>query len=149
VAAAAPVQTGAKDKNMETYGIDHLILTVSDAERSRAFYADVLGFGVSVIEEGAGGSFYFKAGTQRLFVVASRAAIPGDRFSEHRVGLDHVAFGAPSREALDAFARKLIAAGVVTNGVERYHPTGNYYVAFRDPDNIQLEYWLPKPGGGA
>lgn len=36
-----------------------------------------------------------------------------------------------------------------TYGVVQYHSTGNYHVAFRDPDNIQLEYWLPKPAGGA
>jgi hypothetical protein len=28
-------------------------------------------------------------------------------------------------------------------GVEQFVHTGNWYVAFRDPDNIQLEYWLP------
>ena len=135
---------------MDTYGVDHVILTVSDAERSLKFYADVLGFSATVMQEGAGGSFYFMAGQAWVFVVASREAIPGDRFSEHRVGLDHLAFGAPSREALDAFAHRLIASGVATNGVEKYLSSENYYVAFRDPDNIQLEYWLPKPpeGGG-
>jgi len=39
-------------------------------------------------------------------------------------------------------ARWLRAAGVETSGVETFAPTGNKYVAFRDPDNIQLEYWL-------
>ena len=130
---------------METYGVDHVILTVSDAERSLRFYRDVLGFSTTVMKEGAQGSFYFRAGPAWVFVVSSREATPGDRFSEHRIGLDHVAFGAPSREALDGFAQKLQAAGIATNGVEQYHATGNYYVAFRDPDNIQLEYWLPKP----
>ena len=134
---------------METYGVDHVILTVSDAERSLKFYQDVLGFSTTVMTVGANGTFYFKAGPAWIFVVASHAPIPGDRFSEHRIGLDHFAFGAPSREALDAFAQKLKFEGVATNGVEQYHSTGNYYVAFRDPDNIQLEYWLPKPQTGA
>ena len=48
-----------------------------------------------------------------------------------------------SREALHELADKLIAAGVDTKGVEQFVHTGNWYVAFRDPDNIQLEYWLP------
>ena len=132
---------------METYGVDHIILTVSDAERSRKFYAEVLGFSVTVMKEGAGGSFYFMAGPAWVFVVASRKPVEGDRFSEDRIGLDHLAFGAPSREALDAFAQKLLDAGVATNGVERYHATGNYYVAFRDPDNIQLEVLAAEAGG--
>jgi hypothetical protein len=44
---------------------------------------------------------------------------------------------------LHELAEKLIAAGVDTKGVEQFAPSGNWYVAFRDPDNIQLEYWLP------
>jgi glyoxylase I family protein len=130
---------------METVGVDHVILTVSDAERSRAFYSDVLGFSVTVMHEGAAGTFYFRAGSAWVFVNGSSEPIAGDRFNEFRIGLDHLAFGAPSRQALDAFAQILIAAGVATNGVEEYKGTGNYYVAFRDPDNIQLEYWLPRP----
>ena len=46
-------------------------------------------------------------------------------------------------EALQELADRLIAAGVETKGAEQFNPTGNWYVAFRDPDNIQLEYWLP------
>jgi catechol 2,3-dioxygenase-like lactoylglutathione lyase family enzyme len=57
--------------------------------------------------------------------------------------LDHLSFSAPSKEALQELADKLIAAGVDTKGVEQFSPTGNWYVTFRDPDNIQLEYWLP------
>jgi catechol 2,3-dioxygenase-like lactoylglutathione lyase family enzyme len=129
---------------MDTPGIDHVILTVTDAVRSRAFYGDVLGFQTNVLREGADGSFWFKAGPSWIFVVASPQPVPGDRFSEFRVGLDHLGFRAPDRAALDAFAAKLQAAGIPTNGVEQFHDTGNFYVAFRDPDNIQLEYWLEK-----
>ena len=129
---------------METHGIDHVILTVTDAERARAFYGDLLGFQTTVMREGKSGSFWFKAGPSWIFVIASHQPMPGDRFNEHRVGLDHIGFGAPNRAALDALAAKLIAAGVETNGVEQYQDTGNYYVAFRDPDHIQLEYWLEK-----
>jgi catechol 2,3-dioxygenase-like lactoylglutathione lyase family enzyme len=57
--------------------------------------------------------------------------------------LDHLSFTALSEAALQSLAERLQAAGVETKGVETYH-TGNRYVAFRDPDNIQLEYWLPK-----
>ena len=59
------------------------------------------------------------------------------------IGLDHLSFTAPSQEALQELADQLIAAGVDTKGIEQFQPTGNWYVSFRDPDNIQLEYWLP------
>ncbi|HEX8682814.1 MAG TPA: VOC family protein [Ardenticatenaceae bacterium] len=131
---------------METPGLNHVILTISDVEQSRAFYGDLLGFEVANVGDDPAWGFYFMAGGVAFFLMPSRQPTPGDRFSEFRVGLDHLAFTATSRESLDTFAEKLIAAGVETQGVEQFEPTGNYYVAFRDPDNIQLEYWLHQEG---
>lgn len=128
---------------MDTPGLHHLILTVTDVARSRAFYHGLLGLPVTDLPHIPGGGFFVTAGGVAIFVFASRRPSPGDRFSEFRVGLDHLAFTAPSRQALDTLAAKLLAAGVETRGVERFAPTGNWYVAFRDPDHIQLEYWLP------
>ncbi len=128
---------------METPGLHHLVLTVTDVARSRAFYRDLLGFPVTDMPHVPGGGFFFLIGNVPVFVFASRQPTPSDRFSEFRVGLDHLAFTAPNRDALDNLAAKLLAAGVPTQGVERFAPTGNWYVAFRDPDNIQLESWLP------
>jgi catechol 2,3-dioxygenase-like lactoylglutathione lyase family enzyme len=128
---------------METPGLNHVVLTVTDVARSRGFYGDLLGFAVTEMPDIPGGGFFFTAGDVMFFFFSSRQPTPGDRFSEFRVGLDHLSFTAPSREALDALAEQLKAAGVETEGVEQFAPTGNWYVAFRDPDNIQLEYWLP------
>ena len=128
---------------MRTPGLNHIILTVADVARSRAFYGDVLGFALTIIEEYPDKSFFFSVGDVQIFVFPSRQPIAGDRFSEFRIGLDHLAFTAPSKQALDMLANRLLAAGVETNGVEQFVHTGNWYVVFRDPDNIQLEYWLP------
>jgi glyoxylase I family protein len=128
---------------MQTPGLNHIILTVGDTARSYAFYHDLLGFDAKIMEEDPDQSFFFPVGDVYIFVFPSRQPTPGDRFSEFRIGLDHLAFTAPDRAALNALADKLIAAGVDTKGVEQFAPTGNWYVAFRDPDNIQLEYWLP------
>jgi len=128
---------------MKTPGLNHVIMTVSDVQRSRAFYGDLLGFDVVVIEEDPDKSFFFGCGGVQFFFFPSRQPLPNDRFSEFRIGLDHLSFTATSREGLSEMADKLIAAGVDTKGVEQFPHTGNWYVAFRDPDNIQLEYWLP------
>ena len=128
---------------MDTPGLNHIILTVADVKRSRAFYGGLLGFDATVIEQDPDGSFYFPCGNVLFFVFPSRRPIPGDRFSEFRIGLDHLSFTAPDKDALHALAGRLTAAGVDTRGVEQFPHTGNWYVAFRDPDNIQLEYWLP------
>jgi catechol 2,3-dioxygenase-like lactoylglutathione lyase family enzyme len=123
---------------METPGLNHIILTITDVAKSRTFYAELLGFTLIDIADG----FYFVSGGVSFFFFPSNHPLPNDRFSEFRIGLDHLSFTAPSEKALQALADKLKASGVETQGVEQYH-TGNKYVAFRDPDNIQLEYWLP------
>ena len=128
---------------MRTLGLNHIILTVSNTEQSRNFYGDLLGFPITMIEDDPNESFLFTCGGIQFFFFPSRQPLPDDRFSEFRIGLDHLSFTAPSKEALQNLADKLIAAGVDTKGVEQFEPTGNWYVAFRDPDNIQLEYWLP------
>jgi glyoxylase I family protein len=127
---------------MDTPGINHVILTVSNLDRSRAFYRDVLGFEVHDIPPEFGSMCYFSLNDQSSVWLLTHDQTPsGDRFSEFRVGLDHLAFTAPNKEALHALADKLIAAGVDTKGVELFH--GKWlYCAFRDPDNIQLEYWM-------
>ena len=127
---------------MQTPGLNHIVLTVSNVARSRAFYSDLLGFEVTLIEGDADKSFFFSSGGVQFFFFPSRQPVPGDRFSEFRIGLDHLSFTAPSRDALKELADRLISAGVDTNGVEQFAPTANWYVSFRDPDNIQLEYWL-------
>lgn len=124
---------------METSGLNHLIVTINDVKISQSFYGGLLGFEIKNIADG----FFFVVGGVSIFFFPSNHPIPDDRFNEFRIGLDHLAFTAPNEEALQSFADHLKASGVETNGVETYH-TGNKYVAFRDPDNIQLEYWLPK-----
>jgi glyoxylase I family protein len=128
---------------MPNPALNHIVITISNPERSRAFYGDLLGFDITVMKNDPDKSFRFTSGGVEFFFFPSRQPDLNDRFSEFRIGLDHLSFTAPSREALDELAEKLIAAGVDTKGVEQFAPTGNWYVAFRDPDNIQLEYWLP------
>ncbi|MBI5960838.1 MAG: VOC family protein [Chloroflexi bacterium] len=126
---------------MNTPGINHVILTVSDLQKSKAFYGDLLGFEVKEIPAEYGNLMYFMVGEISIWLITHAATPAGDRFSEFRIGLDHLAFTAPNKAALDELAEKLLKAGVNTKGVETFH--NNWlYMAFRDPDNIQLEYWM-------
>jgi catechol 2,3-dioxygenase-like lactoylglutathione lyase family enzyme len=132
---------------MKTSGLDHIVLTVSNLERSRNFYAEILGFDVKSIPASYSnpifaGSCFFHAGDIEIFLIQHPQTISGDRFDEMRVGLDHLSFRAPDEAALNELAERLIEAGVETKGVEVFLPPGKKYVSFRDPDNIQLEYWL-------
>src|SRR5574342_764280 len=108
---------------MQTPGLHHVILTVSDIARAKTFYGDLLGFELKDYENG----FYFFSGDISFWFYPSVKPIANDRFSEFRIGLDHLGFAAPSEEALHELAKKLIAAGVETKGDETFH-TGNRYV---------------------
>jgi catechol 2,3-dioxygenase-like lactoylglutathione lyase family enzyme len=66
-----------------------------------------------------------------------------------RVGLDHLAFAVADRTALDAWADRLSAAGVVHSPIAPANSIpGAAVLVFRDPDNIQLELFTATPAGG-
>ena len=135
---------------METSGLDHIDLTVSDLERSRQFYGDLLGFDLTALPQDYAdplfaGSYSFMVGGVEICLIKHVETSPGDRFNETRIGLDHLAFKAPNEAALHALVEKLVQAGVKTKGVELFEPSRKLSVTFRDPDNIQLEYWLDEP----
>src|ERR671939_398732 len=64
--------------SMQTPGLNHIILTVSDVKQSRAFYGDLLGLDVVVIAEDPDQSFFFTCGGVQFFFFPSRQPLPGD-----------------------------------------------------------------------
>jgi glyoxylase I family protein len=66
---------------------------------------------------------------------------PDSQFDEFHTGLDHFAFGVESRAELEAWEQRLTDAAVPFTPIADT-PIGSVIV-FRDPDNIQLEFFLP------
>jgi catechol 2,3-dioxygenase-like lactoylglutathione lyase family enzyme len=126
--------------NIQTPGVHHLALRVTDLGSSRQFYIERLGF--PVLLEGPG-LFLFLAGQTAVAVhAADRRTPPGDTFNPFRVGLDHLAIGCRSQAELARVAAALTAAGVENTGV-RLDPTlHRQYVAFKDPDRIAWELYM-------
>ena len=120
--------------------VHHLRLTVSDVERSRAFYMDVVGFQF-VMDLPSG--VFLSNGAVGLGLGPSpdpsRTPV-SDRFDEARIGLDHLSFSVASRDELER-ARQLLDERGVSHGeiTDLGDAFGMYILAFRDPDNIQLE----------
>jgi catechol 2,3-dioxygenase-like lactoylglutathione lyase family enzyme len=119
--------------------LGHLSFGVDDLERAAAFYESILaplGY-VRVWTSGQHAvGFGEKGGQDRLalFAKPNEATAPGPGF--------HLAFVAPSREAVDAFHAAAVAAGGKDCGPPgprpRYGPT--YYAAFViDLDGYKLE----------
>jgi catechol 2,3-dioxygenase-like lactoylglutathione lyase family enzyme len=67
-------------------------------------------------------------------------ATADDRFNENRVGLDHISFLVESREAMEKAAETFDEMGVSRGAIRDLGKGFGFYVmAFRDPDNVQLE----------
>lgn len=128
-----------------TGSVHHLRLTVTDVERSQRFYTEVLDFDyVTDLPSGV----FLSNGTVGLAVSPSPAperAPANDRFDEARVGLDHLSFQVTSREDLDRAAAALDTAGVPHGEIiDLGEGFGICILAFRDPDNIQIELTAPR-----
>jgi glyoxylase I family protein len=130
-----PISTGA---------VHHLTLTVTDMDRARDFYTNVLGFQVATE---FGPRVLLSNGSVLLALTPppDPAQAPGnDRFNENRVGLDHLSFAVESRDDLERAAHLLDERGVSRGEIKDLGPGfGIYVMAFRDPDNIQLELTAP------
>ena len=128
-------------------GVAHVRLTVTDIDRSRAFYDRVFGLPVAFeIPSDADeqtrqqlaflyGGVIYRLGTGLLGLRPVAAA--QDRFDEDRVGLDHLSFAVADRHALQAAADHLDSLGVPHGGIKDLG--GSLILEFRDPDNIALE----------
>ena len=125
--------------------VSHIDLSVSDVEKSAAWYCEVLGLRrLRRVDY-----------DDRIMVVLLREAIgliiglnqhsvtTTDRFNERNLGLDHIGFGVVDRDELDAWQTRLTSLAVEHSPVADT-PTGAALV-FRDPDNIQLEFWWSRP----
>ena len=140
-------------EQIATGDIHHLRLTVTDLERSRSFYTNLLGFSVAVESPEAkdpesaamaallfGGIVMIRGS---LLLGLRPVARAGDAFDEDRVGLDHLSFGVPSRDDLER-AVALFDQHVVPHGpITALESFGIYVLPFRDPDNVQLELTAP------
>ena len=103
--------------------IDHLGLSVADAEASKQFFTLALApLGITLVSEFAGWAGFGKNGKPEFWFGAGEVA----------QSPMHIAFVAETREQVDAFYKAAIEAGATDNGPpgvrEIYHP--NYYGAF-------------------
>jgi catechol 2,3-dioxygenase-like lactoylglutathione lyase family enzyme len=117
--------------------LDHVVIAVSDAERSNAFYRDVVG--VEVI--GRGGGFAYAVGEQRLNVHSPGTSPHPVAELPVRPGGSDLCFvwDGPVENALEHLRRHGVE--IVEGPVEREGARGGgRSVYFRDPDGSLLEF---------
>jgi glyoxylase I family protein len=132
--------------HIATGPIHHLALTVTDLKRAVDFYTSLLGF--QVIMELSPTRFLLSNGSTILALTTAAdpsRALPNDRFNENRVGIDHLSFNVSSRAEVEEAVRVLDARGVPRGEIKDLgEGLGICVLAFRDPDNIQLELTGPR-----
>lgn len=126
-------------------GISHLDLTVTDAEKSADWYVRVMGLRRARRADLSGRIMIVLVHPETRLVIGlnQHHTMAGDTFDERIPGLDHVGFSVGSREELDELEKSLAASGVEHSPVE--DTDSGAALVFRDPDNIQLEYWWSRP----
>jgi catechol 2,3-dioxygenase len=125
--------------------IGHVHLTVSDLDRSLAFYRDLLGFevvstyGDSAVFLSAGGYHHHIA----LNTWAGKGAAPPP---PGHTGLYHFAILFPNRKELAVILKNLIEANYPLSGASDHGVSEAIYLM--DPDGIGVELYVDRPREG-
>lgn len=134
-------------------GFAHIRLTVTDIERSKAFYDQVFGWPIAIdssdraddpavrnsAEDFYGGVVY-QTPQGTLFGLRP---VGNTSFDPDRTGLDHVSFSVDSRESLVQAASVLEEAGIEHGQVTDLDDAGLAILSFQDPDDINVELTAP------
>ena len=119
-------------------GVAHVSLTVTDLERSKRWYAELLGWEEMMAGESDGVSFGVGVlpGGQ-LLALRQHADGTGDNFDPRRTGLDHLSLDVGSADQLSDWERRFVDLGV-SYAPTQHMPYG-HVLNFKDPDGIALE----------
>ena len=125
--------------------MNHLALSVTDLDVSQRFYTDVLGF--MAFMEVANGRVFIHKSSGFILVLLRHEGGTGLAFTELNTDLDHVGFGASSREELVGWERQFDELGVPFTPIRDME--FGYHLNFRDPDDIPLEFFAPNEATSA
>jgi catechol 2,3-dioxygenase-like lactoylglutathione lyase family enzyme len=127
-------------------GIDHLVLSVGDFDRSKAYYKKLLGFLGFKLKYEYSEMAGWSNGKTLFWIAAADAEGRKHKYRKGDIGFHHYAFELSSRKDVDA-----LGAFLEQNEMTIVDPPGEYYdrnyyaVYFTDPDGMKLEgmIWAP------
>jgi len=129
--------------------IDHVTLVVADLDRSRAFFADLLGMKEVPRPDFGFPGLWFEAGNTQIHlnISSTEAGTPGLTYDATNVTRAlHVAF---SVDDADAAAEFLLSRGVEIIAGPRKRPDGAVQLYILDPDGHQIEITSPPPASAS
>jgi len=119
--------------------VAHVAVNVSEWDRAKQFYEDVLGpLGYRMVYAEDGAVAYFADANGLDFGIGRRDPVGGS----------HVAFECPDREAVDRFHERALSCGARDNGAPgiRAQYDADYYAAYvLDADGNNIEAVCQKP----
>jgi catechol-2,3-dioxygenase len=121
--------------------LSHIEIYVSDLGKTCRFWELLLieNLGYSIFQEWDLGVSYIMDGTYIVFVQTDNNVLSYNRTA---VGLNHMAFTAPTNREVDQIRLRLIQAGYIELYSQRYPHAGgvdSYAAYFEDPDRIKVE----------
>jgi glyoxylase I family protein len=139
--------------NLAQPRMHHIALTVTDVDASVRWYEEVFGvqFRMDVPHDGGVGKLLADESWGLMIVLHRHDGNDGGRFEESVTGLDHAGFLVPTRADLETWQSHLDEWGVERSAVADKPLTQSpiadeaygSVLVFRDPDNIQLEFFSP------
>lgn len=132
--------------HMKIHELGHVVLFVSNLERSRRFYRETLGFHEIPAQE-PGMALFSSGRTHHELLLLEIDAVPEQNTAgplvrlRRKPGLYHIGFkvGTTDDELMQAYA-ELESAGVKILGTADHHVTHSLYVF--DPDGNELELYV-------
>jgi catechol 2,3-dioxygenase-like lactoylglutathione lyase family enzyme len=131
-------------ENKFKHPVHHFQIQVSNLKKSAIFYGQMLGrLSFTKVFETEGMVEWQNEGT-RIIVAQSPKRFLDHGYHRKRIGLNHIAFRASSRAAVDDLYRNYLVPNKIPTLYggpkewEGYDP-GYYAVYFEDPDRIKLE----------
>lgn len=134
-------------------GFAHVRLTVTDIDRSKAFYDEVFGWPTAVDASGSADEPGVKESQEQFYggtvYQTPQGTLFGLRpvgtasFDSGHTGLDHVSFAVASRTDLESAASALAEAGIEHGEVTDLTDAGIAILSFQDPDDINIELTAP------
>jgi catechol 2,3-dioxygenase-like lactoylglutathione lyase family enzyme len=120
-------------------GIDHLVVRVSDYERSKAFYGKLFTFLGFEISDEYPDMIGWTNGKTRYWIAPADAQGRKRKYRAGDVGFHHYAFQLRSRRDVDALQAYLEQEGATIVDPADEHYDDYYAVFFLDPDGLKLE----------
>ena len=129
-------------------GIDHLVICVSDIERSKDFYNNVLGFLGFKLKYDLGNYAGWSNGKTLFWITEADAEGKKHPHRVGNIGFHHYAFELSRRKDVDELYEVLKKHEMkVVDPPDDYYEGGYYAVYFLDPDGLKLEAMVFDPKG--